>query len=79
MPDVPQETAILLASAILLDSDTRRLFAYADIGERHRNQQQLGEDQHGHTNAGCQREITNHRNIDDYQNREPNDVAQQGR
>ncbi|MNQ04733.1 hypothetical protein D3C85_174520 [compost metagenome] len=77
VPDMPQEAAILFAGAVLLDGDARGLLAHTDIGQRDRNQQQFGEDQHGHADAGGDGQVADHRNIDDHQHGEPDYIAQQ--
>ncbi|MNN50920.1 hypothetical protein D3C81_1655300 [compost metagenome] len=70
--------AALCVGTVLLDGNARSLLADPDVGECYRNQQQLGENQHRHTNAGGQRQITDHGDVDDHQHGEANDVGQQG-
>ncbi len=53
--------------------------AHADIRQRHRNQHQLGKDQHRDADAGRDGEIADHRDINDDQYRKAHDVRQQCR
>ena len=49
------------------------------VGTFSYNQNQFGENQHTDTNAGRDGQITDHRNIDNGQHREANNIGQQGR
>ncbi|MDT4878153.1 hypothetical protein FQZ97_1137300 [compost metagenome] len=65
-PQTPEKTAVFCAGLIFGDGDTRGFLTDAQVRQRHRNQQQLGENQHGDTNAGGQCQVANHRNINDH-------------
>ncbi|MNY15055.1 hypothetical protein D3C86_1482520 [compost metagenome] len=54
-----------------------RLGTDADIGQRHRHQQQRGEDQHGDTDTGGDRQVLDHRNVDQHQHRKAHGIGQQ--
>ncbi|MCY1393796.1 hypothetical protein D9M71_87020 [compost metagenome] len=54
-----------------------RLTANADIGQRHRHQQQGGKNQYGHADAGGDGQVLNHRNIDQHQHGEAHRIGQQ--
>ncbi|MCY1282274.1 hypothetical protein D9M70_311060 [compost metagenome] len=51
--------------------------ADAEVGEQHRQQHQVGEDQHRHTDAGGDRQVLDHRNVDQHQHGEAHGVGQQ--
>ena len=53
------------------------LRAHADIRQRHRHQQQRGKDQHRDTDAGGDRQILDHRNVDQHQHGKPDSIRQQ--
>ncbi|MDT4810965.1 hypothetical protein FQZ97_438890 [compost metagenome] len=51
--------------------------ANADIGEQHRQQDQVGEDEDRHADAGDDREVLDHLDLDDHQHGEAHRIAQQ--
>ena len=54
-----------------------RLAPDTDVGQRHRHQQQRGEDQHRDADAGGDRQVLDHRNIDQHQHGKAHRVGQQ--
>ncbi len=55
----------------------RRHGRHADIGQQHRQQQQIGEDQHRDTDTGGHCQVADHRNVDGHQHRKADGVGQQ--
>ena len=53
--------------------------ADADVRQQHRQQDQVGQDQHRHADAGGQRQVLDHRDVDHHQHRETHRVGQQRR
>ena len=51
--------------------------ADAGVGEQHRQQQQVGEDQHGDADARGERQLADHRDVDDHQHAEAHGVGEQ--
>ncbi|MCY1208694.1 hypothetical protein D9M72_203280 [compost metagenome] len=51
--------------------------ADADIGQQHRQQQQVGEDQHRHANTGGDRQILDDRDIDQHEHGETHGIGQE--
>ncbi|MCY1359509.1 hypothetical protein D9M69_460830 [compost metagenome] len=47
------------------------------IGQQHRQQHQVGEDQYGYANAGGDRQVLDHRNVDQQQHGEAHGIGQQ--
>ena len=69
----------LLARRVLGEGAARRSLAHADVGQGHRDQHELGEDQHRDPDAGGQGQIANNRDIDDHQHGEADNVRQKRR
>ncbi|MCY1451006.1 hypothetical protein D9M71_678500 [compost metagenome] len=76
---VPQlaETTVRGGAAVDLQGTLGGLFAHADVRQRHGHQQQRGEDQHGHADAGGNGQVLDHRDIDQHQYGETDGVGQQ--
>ena len=53
--------------------------AHAGIGQQHRQQQKIGEDQHGDADARGQRQFLDHRDVDHHQHGEAHGVSEQRR
>ncbi|MCY1179157.1 hypothetical protein D9M73_195390 [compost metagenome] len=64
-------------AAVDLQGTLGGLFAHADVRQRHGHQQQRGEDQHGHADAGGNGQVLDHRDIDQHQYGETDGVGQQ--
>ncbi|MNO70605.1 hypothetical protein D3C76_614940 [compost metagenome] len=76
-PDAPQNTLSGLPRLVLGDCDARGFGTHAQVRQRHRNQQQLGEDEYRHTDARGQGQIADHWDVDDDQHRKADDIGQQ--
>ncbi|VVQ22773.1 hypothetical protein PS914_06840 [Pseudomonas fluorescens] len=76
---VPQfaEAFVPFGTGVDFQRPLGRLAPDTDIGQRHRHQQQRGKNQHRHANAGGDRQVLDHRNIDQHQHREAHRIGQQ--
>ncbi|MNI21113.1 hypothetical protein D3C73_746180 [compost metagenome] len=77
VPDTPEHTAVGFTGLILGNGNSRGFFTDAQVRQRDGNQQELGENQHGHADAGGQGQVADHRDINDHQYRKAHDVGQQ--
>ena len=75
----PEAATGIARIAVLVQGPLRRTGADTDVRQQHRNQNQFGEDQNGDANAGDQGHVADHRNVDDHQHRETEDIGEQGR
>ncbi|VVP60459.1 hypothetical protein PS900_06194 [Pseudomonas fluorescens] len=76
---IPQfaEAFVLLGAVVDLQCTLGGFRADTDVGQRHRHQQQRGEDQYRDTDAGGDRQVLDHRDVDQHQHGKAHGIGQQ--
>ncbi|MNZ77106.1 hypothetical protein D3C78_956310 [compost metagenome] len=74
----PAEAFVLFGTGVDFQRALGGLGANTDIGQRHRHQQQRGEDQHRDADAGGDCQVLDHRDVDQHQHRKAHGIGQQG-
>ena len=77
-PEQAIEALRLPCLALGLERSRRAALAHADVAEQHRQQDQVGEDQHGDAEAGGEREVLDDGDVDHHQHAEADRVGEQG-
>ncbi|MNF75202.1 hypothetical protein D3C84_572600 [compost metagenome] len=77
--EAPQRTQALATQLLALATQAARggLAADAEVGQQHRQQHQVGEDQYRHADAGGDRQVLDHRDVDHHQHGESDGIGQQ--
>ncbi|MCY1428149.1 hypothetical protein D9M71_440220 [compost metagenome] len=74
---VPEATQALAVQFLVFFAQAARgrLAAHTAIGQQHRQQHQVGEDQHRHTDTGGNGQILDDRDIDQHQHRKAHGIG----